>query len=147
MILWLQLIAGIVAFSRDLITPYSSSQVTANFIKDNELSNHLIMGSEDFTIAPISGYLNQKIYYPESQKLGSYVLFNNERKIVNDGDIMKQMINIIDEENQDILLIMNREFMERSPNLDIEFIEKFTKSFIYNEKYYLYLVKSVPSLS
>lgn len=147
MILWLQLIAGIVAFSRDLITPYSSSQVTANFIKDNELSNHLIMGSEDFTIAPISGYLNQKIYYPESQKLGSYVLFNNERKIVNDGDIMKQMINIIAEENQDILLIMNREFMERSPNLDIEFIEKFTKSFIYNEKYYLYLVKSVPSLS
>ncbi|CCQ60882.1 hypothetical protein [Crocosphaera watsonii] len=105
------------------------------------------MGSEDFTIAPISGYLNQKIYYPESQKLGSYVLFNNERKIVNDGDIMKQMINIIAEENQDILLIMNREFMERSPNLDIEFIEKFTKSFIYNEKYYLYLVKSVPSLS
>ena len=147
MILWLQLIAGIVAFSRDLITPYSSSQVTANFIKDNELSNHLIMGSEDFTIAPISGYLNQKIYYPESQKLGSYVLFNNERKIVNDGDIMKQMINIIAEENQDILLIMNREFMERSPNLDIEFIEKFTNSFIYNEKYYLYLVKSVPSLS
>ena len=147
MILGLQLIAGIVAFSRDLITPYSSSQVTANFIKDNELSNHLIMGSEDFTIAPISGYLNQKIYYPESQKLGSYVLFNNERKIVNDGDIMKQMINIIAEENQDILLIMNREFMERSPNLDIEFIEKFTKSFIYNEKYYLYLVKSVPSLS
>ena len=147
MILWLQLIAGIVAFSRDLITPYSSSQVTANFIKDNELSNHLIMGSEDFTIAPISGYLNQKIYYPESQKLGSYVLFNNERKIVNDGDIMKQMINIIAEKNQDILLIMNREFMERSPNLDIEFIEKFTKSFIYNEKYYLYLVRSVPSLS
>ena len=105
------------------------------------------MGSEDFTIAPISGYLNQKIYYPESQELGSYVLFTNNRKIVNDTDIINQMIQIISQENNDILLIMNREFFERSPNLNIEFIEKFTDSFIYNEKYYLYLVKSVPNLS
>ncbi|MGK7885624.1 MAG: hypothetical protein AB4057_13495 [Crocosphaera sp.] len=146
-ILWLQLVAGIVAFSRDLITPYSSSQITAEFIKNNQLSENFIVGSEDFTIAPISGYLNQKIYYPESQELGSYVLFTNNRKIVNDTDIIKQMNQIIDKENNDILLIMNREFSERSPNLNIEFIEKFTDSFIYNEKYYLYLVKSAPNLS
>ncbi len=141
-ILWLQVIAGIVAFSRDLITPYSSSKVTADFIKNNKLSEHFIIGSEDFTIAPISGYLNQKIYYPESQELGSYVLFNNDRKIVNDDDIINQIIHILSQKNQNILLIINREFLGESPDLRIQFIDKFTQSFIYNEKYYLYLVKS-----
>ncbi len=141
-ILWLQVVAGIVAFSRDLITPYSSSKVTAEFIKKNELSEHIIIGSEDFTISPISGYLNQKIYYPESQQLSSYVLFNNDRKIVNDTDIINQISQIIAKEKKDVLLIMNREFLQRSSDLSIQFIEKFTQSFIYNEKYYLYLVKS-----
>ncbi|MDJ0729292.1 MAG: hypothetical protein QNJ33_04790 [Crocosphaera sp.] len=141
-ILWLQVIAGIVAFSRDLITPYSSSKVTAEFIKNNELSKHFIVGSEDFTIAPISGYLNQKIYYPEIQEFGSYVLFKNERISVNDDDIINQMTQLIAKENKDILLIMNRTFLGQSSDLKIKFIEKFTQSFIYNEKYYLYLVQS-----
>lgn len=140
-ILWLQVVAGIVAFSRDLITPYSSSKVTAEFIQKNQLSKHFIVGSEDFTIAPISGYLNQRIYYPESEELGSYVLFNNNRKIVDDADIIKQISKIVTQENKNVLLIMNREFLGKSPSLKIEFIEKFTQSFIYNEKYYLYLVK------
>ncbi len=142
MILWLQVIAGVVAFSRDLITPYSSSKVTAEFIKNNDLSEHFLVGSEDFTIAPISGYLNQKIYYPETKEMGSYVLFTNDRNIVDDAEIIKQMSQIIASEDKNILLILNREFLGSSPNLRIEFIEKFTQSFIYNEKYYLYLVKS-----
>ncbi|MGK7940790.1 MAG: hypothetical protein AB4062_11710 [Crocosphaera sp.] len=140
-ILWLQVIAGIVAFSRDLVTPYSSSKITANYIKNNNLTNHFIMGSEDFTIAPISGYLNQKIYYPESQKLGSYVLFNNTRKIVDEDDIIKQIIEIVSSQKKDILLIANREFSGNSSQLNIQFLDKFTNSFIYNEKYYLYLIK------
>ncbi|MDJ0842712.1 hypothetical protein [Crocosphaera sp.] len=140
-ILWLQVVAGIVAFSRDLITPYSSSKATAEFIQKNQLSQHFIVGSEDFTIAPISGYLNQRIYYPESKELGSYVLFNNDRKIVDDAGIINQISEILTQENKNVLLIMNREFLGQSPSLKIEFIEKFTQSFIYNEKYYLYLVK------
>lgn len=146
-ILWLQVIAGIVAFSRDLITPYSSSKVTANYIKNNNLSNYFIMGSEDFTIAPISGYLNKKIYYPESKQLGSYVLFNNTRKVIDDDDIIEQLIEIINSKIKNILLIRNQKFLGESSQLDIQFLEKFTNSFIYNEKYYLYLIKSNSDLN
>ncbi len=146
-ILWLQVVAGIVAFSRDIITPYSSSKITAQFIQKNNLIDNFIVGSEDFTIAPISGYLNQKIYYPETQELGSYVLFNNSRTIVDDFNIIDQITQIIDNEKKDILLITNREFLAESSNLSIQFLEKFTKSFIYNEKYYLYLVKSYSELN
>ncbi|MGB5596694.1 MAG: hypothetical protein WBM32_09795 [Crocosphaera sp.] len=146
-ILWLQVVAGIVAFSRDIITPYSSSKITAKFIQENNLIEHFIVGSEDFTIAPISGYLNKKIYYPETKELGSYVLFNNSRTIVDDSNIINQITKLIDNEKKDILLITNREFLAKYSNLSIQFLEKFTQSFIYNEKYYLYLVKSNSELN
>jgi hypothetical protein len=141
-ILWLQVVAGIVAFSRDIITPYSSSKNTAQFIQKNDLIDNFIVGTEDFTIAPISGYLNKKIYYPETQNLGSYVLFNNSRTIVDDANIINQINKLIDDKKKDILLITNREFLGESSRLSIQFLEKFTESFIYNEKYYLYLVQS-----
>ena len=140
-ILWLQVIAGIVAFSRDLSIPYSSSRMAANFIQQNNLDDYLIFGSEDFTIAPISGYLNKKIYYPETKKMGSYVLFNNSRQPTNDLEIISQIEKRILNQNENILLILNHELLEYSDNLDIVLLKKFMKSFIYNEKYYIYLVK------
>ena len=143
-VLWLQIIAGIVAFSRDLSIPYSSSKMAANFIQQNNLDNYYIFGSEDFTIAPISGYLNKKIYYPETRKMGSYVLFNSSRKITNDLEILNQIEKYFTDrtKGEDALLILNHALSEYSVNLDTVLLKKFTKSFIYNEKYYIYLVKS-----
>jgi hypothetical protein len=132
------MIAGIVAFSRDLSIPYSASRETANYIKKHGLDQQFIVGSEDFTITPIAGYLNKKIYYPESQGLGSYVLFNYQRKPVNDGEIFQQLKTMLKYPSESILLILNHPLEIDDPDLEITPIEKFTKGFIYNEKYYLY---------
>ncbi|XHU95701.1 MAG: hypothetical protein JJP05_08455 [cyanobacterium endosymbiont of Rhopalodia gibba] len=142
-ILYLQLIAGIVAFSRDSLTPYSASRATANFIQKNNLESMIIVGSEDFTIAPISGYLNKKIYYPESKKLGSYVLFNEQRKIINDEEILTTINQLINnsENKKNIILILNRQLKTIRSDLEIISLAQFKKAFIYNEKYYLYSIK------
>ncbi|YAI81810.1 MAG: hypothetical protein ACQJCO_08485 [cyanobacterium endosymbiont of Rhopalodia sterrenbergii] len=142
-VLYLQLIAGITAFSRDLLTPYSASRATANFIQRNHLKSMIIAGSEDFTIAPISGYLNQKIYYPESQRLGSYVLFNEQRKIINDEEILTTINQLISNSGskKDVILILNRQLKAIRNDIEIIFLARFTKAFIYNEKYYLYSIK------
>ena len=139
-ILLLQLIGGMVAFSRDLLTPYSASRATAKFIKQHNLESMRIVGSEDFAISPISGYLNRKIYYPESQQLASYVLFNEQRKYVNDTEIMRQISELIKEKPEDVLLILNHPLDTTRDDLRFSFLDKFTQAFIYNEKYYLYLV-------
>lgn len=139
-ILWLQVIAGIVAFSRDLLTPYSASRTTANFIKANHWDTKVIVGSEDFAVSPISGYLNRKIYYPESKDLGSYVLFNQKRTVVDDDQIIDQVHQLIRDNQSEILLILNRELQKNSDDLNVSFLAKFRKAFIYNEKYYLYLI-------
>jgi hypothetical protein len=142
-ILSAQLAAGIFSFSRDLLIPYSASRATAQFIQNQQLEQMLIVGSEDFAITPICGYLNRKIYYPESRQLGSFVLFNNQRQSIDADGVLEQVSQLSKKENKDILLILNYELNHSRNDLKISALAKFTNAFIHNEKYYLYLVKKI----
>jgi hypothetical protein len=138
-ILCAQLAAGIISFSRDLFIPYSASRETAKYIQDRNLEKMFIVGSEDFAISPICAYLNRKIYYPESQKFGSFVLFNSQRQPTDANDVLEQVSTISQEKNQDILLILNYELKTSRDDLKLSLLKKFTNAFIHNENYYLYI--------
>jgi hypothetical protein len=140
-ILYAQLAAGIVSFCRDIFLPYSASRETAQYIQAKGWQDRFIIGSEDFAISPISGYLQKKIYYPESEKQGSFVLFNQQRKIVNDQEILDQVQKLIDQNPKPLLLILNRKLDAASSGLTVEPLKEFTRSFIGNETYYLYEIK------
>ncbi|HEY9637038.1 MAG TPA: hypothetical protein V6D14_26800 [Coleofasciculaceae cyanobacterium] len=139
-ILVAQLAAGLVAFSRDLLVPYSASREAAKFIQTQKLERMLIVGSKDYAVSPLSGYLNKKIYYPERNELGSFVLFNNKRKEVDSVAVLEQVSQLIRQNKQNILLVLNSELDTSRADLSVSPLSKFTKSLIFNEKYYLYLV-------
>lgn len=145
LILYAQLLAGIVAFSRDLLLPFSASRETARFIQQEKLDKLLIVGSTDFAISPICGYLNTKVYYPEIKSMGSFVLFTKQRKDVNDQEILDQTISLLKTNNQILLVLnreLNREIYNNNSAISLSSISKFTNSFMSDEKYYLYLVRS-----
>ncbi len=139
-ILSAQLVAGIVAFSRDLLIPYSASRATASYIQRQHLEQLFMVGSRDATISPLCGYLNRKIYYPERQGLGSFVLFNSQRKEVDVATVLEEVSQLIKQNPTNILLILNDEINTSRADFRITFLAKFTKSLIFNEKYYLYRV-------
>ena len=143
-ILIAQVLAGLVAYVRDLSLPFSASRETAHYIKEHKLENSTLVGSEDFAVSPISGYLGKKIYYPEIKGYGSYVLFNGNRKEVNDLEILQQIKNLIKTKQDNILLILNHAMAPNTTQKDIQIepIEKFTNSLISNEQYYLYSIKN-----
>jgi hypothetical protein len=140
LILYAQLTGGIVAFSRDLLIPYSASREAARYIQSQHLEQMFIVGSRDANISPLSGYLNRKIYYPERQGMGSFVLFNSQRKDVDSVAVLEQVSQIIKQKQTNILLILNYELKTAKTDLNLWLLAKFTKSFIGNEKYYLYQV-------
>ncbi len=142
-LLYAQLAAGIVSYSRDIFLPYSASREAANYIKSINFRGYILVGSEDFAISPISGYLQTRIYYPESKKLGSFVLFNQQRQVVNDSEILAQVYDLILQSQKPVLLILNHKLNASQPNLIIKPIKEFTNSFIGNEVYYLYEVNPV----
>jgi hypothetical protein len=137
-ILIFQLISGLVSYGRDLTIPYSTSRETAQFLQQIQLQDRLLVGSEDFAVAPISGYLQRSIYYPESQKLGSFVLFNSQRNPVNDEQILDKIADLLPENPQGVVLILNHPLNAQRDRLSVTPIAEFTRGFIHNEKYYLY---------
>lgn len=142
-ILYAQLVAGIVSFSRDLVIPYSASRDTAKYIQSQKLEQMFIAGSEDFAISPICAYLNRKVYYPETRQLGSFVLFTRQRNSLNADEVLERISEKLQEKQQEILLILNYELNTSRTDLKISFLNKLTHAFIGNEKYYLYIVSKV----
>ncbi len=141
-ILTTQLIAGLVGYIRVVTLPYSASRAVADYLKRENLDQLTLVGSEDFAISPISGYINAPIYYPESQKFGSFVLFNQDRKIVDDAEILEQ----IDQElmtqfQAPVVLILNHPLDGDRQTLNISPLAEFRHSFIGNEQYHLYQIQ------
>ena len=140
-ILTAQVIAGMIAFTRDFFVPYSASRETANFIRSQQLEQKFIVGSRDVAVSPIAGYLKGKIYYPESKSLGGFVRFNSQRKEVNSTEVLEQVSKLLQQQQMEILLILNYKLDSSRPDLSISPVAQFTKSFIHDEKYYLYTVR------
>ncbi|MEH1839019.1 MAG: hypothetical protein V7L20_09675 [Nostoc sp.] len=142
LILYIQFFGGIYSFSRDLFVPFSASRETIQYIKKTGLVNEFIVASRDANMAPLSGYLNRKLYYPEIQKMGSFTLFKNGRKDVEQAEILNQINFILknkDEQNK-ILIILNRKLNVNLNELKIVPIKDFQRSWVDTERYFLYWV-------
>ncbi|MEB3229325.1 MAG: hypothetical protein VKJ27_13195, partial [Synechocystis sp.] len=145
LILTTQLIAGLVGYIRVVTLPYSASRATAAYLQQAGLDQLPLIGSEDFAVSPISGYLNAPIYYPEIQKKGSFVLFNQERTVVDDAEILAQVNQqLTPPGSSPVILILNHPLDENSTplNLHITPLKEFRRSFIGNEQFYLYRLET-----
>jgi hypothetical protein len=141
LILVCQLIAGFVAYGRDLLLPYSASRAVADYLIDENLDTATLVGSNDFMASPISGHINKKIYYPETQTFGSFVIFTKDRQDVDDQAILRQ----IDQKlgtilTSPVILILNHPLEITWPGLTISPLKEFRHSFIREEQYYLYQI-------
>ncbi|MBW4623134.1 MAG: hypothetical protein KME17_27725 [Cyanosarcina radialis HA8281-LM2] len=141
-ILSAQLAGGLVAFSRDVLVPYSAGRETANYIKSHDLGEMFVVGSRDINMATISGYLHRELYYPETQAMGSFTRFNNERKEVDADTVLQQVSQLVRQKNTDILLILNYRLEKSRDDIAISSIASFENSVIASERYYLYKIKA-----
>ncbi|MDZ8184373.1 MAG: hypothetical protein RMX96_05845 [Nostoc sp. ChiSLP02] len=142
LILYAQFLGGVYSFSRDLVLPYSASKETSQYLQKAGLDNEFIVASRDANMAPLSGYLNRKFYYPELQKMGSFTLFNKGRKDVEQAEILNQVNSLLKNqaEQKKILLILNKKLDIKRNDLKIVPIKDFERNWVDSERYYLYWV-------
>ncbi|MFN6569808.1 hypothetical protein [Dendronalium sp. ChiSLP03b] len=142
LILYVQFLGGIYGFSRDLIVPFSASRETAHYIQESQLENEFIVASRDATMAPLSGYLNRKFYYPELQRMGSFTLFRQGRTEVEQAEILKQISSLLknQEDTNKVLLILNKKLNSNRDDLKIIPLKNFERAWVDSERYYLYWV-------
>ncbi|MGF1481074.1 MAG: hypothetical protein ACFB4I_16585 [Cyanophyceae cyanobacterium] len=155
-ILLLHVFAGMFSYINDLIFPFTVSRKVASYIKDQQLDKLTIVGSPDFPVASLSAYLDQRIYYPFSDRFGTYVIYDKARNEGVDSSLtLVERIEKVQRQHQkDVLLVLTQEtrqnFLQEisssNRKLPIERLTSFGKSIVFPESYYyLYLIK-FPSL-
>lgn len=149
-ILTIHLLTGIALNIRDLFVPWSASRATATYMLEEGLEKEFIVASLDSHMAPLSGYLDRKLYYPEIESMGSFTLFLKTRQIVDIATILNQTSEILTGDRLSlnpipsrIILLLNatsnsEQIINLAPNLKITPIAQFKKSYIHDEKYFLY---------
>jgi hypothetical protein len=138
-ILYIHVVAGMFTYTMDLLYPFSASKEVAQFIKSEDLNQYLIAGSKDYAVTPLAALLNQSIYYLESDRLGSFINWN-QRENIDEAEFVRRLENIV--QKKTTVLVLNHELYNKVYKLlDVSQVFKTNKSIVQGEDYYLYLVE------
>jgi hypothetical protein len=157
-VLFLNVVGALVAYSMDIQYKFSPSKEAANYIRENKLDSLPIVGVTDFTISPLATYLDKKIYYPQMNAFGSFTIWSKKRKDqMTFGESVGALGAFIDKGNQKVLWIKdsapqisadgkNQQDMEKAilrDDLQVDLLKKFDPGIVGDERYYIYLVQKV----
>jgi hypothetical protein len=173
-ILYAHLAAGVFMFTMDLHNPFSLSKEVAKFIKENQIEDKLVVGDLDYVNyigPPLSGYLDQKIYYVGGQRSGwgSFTIWDDKRGYTNRQQVenfFKEIDRVTKARNTNLFLVLNyqlgscqagevnqvmprgdikfKNYCFKFPNLCISEMSKFTEGIVPDEGkvYYLYHIQN-----
>lgn len=139
MILLVHFCVGIAGYGRSFVVPFSGGRAVAHYIRQSGWQNELIVASRDAHMAPIAGYLNRRLYYPELQGMGSFTLFREQRQMgVPHGEVLAQTYALLHNQKQRerVLLLLSEELNATDPRLVLEPIKAFERPHIDTERYY-----------
>lgn len=136
LILAAQLTAGLLAASLSLGYPFSAGEETARYIQAHGLDNMLIAGDEDDAASVISGYLNRPLYYLCANRLGTFVIWDQQRHGLEVSEVLRRCRELARRHRREVLLILNREII--TPEPDIISLRQCTRSIVSKEAFYLY---------
>ena len=138
-------LGGITAISMDYRFIFSNGKRTAEYIKQQEMQEMLMVGDTDFAVSTVVGYLKKKeVYYPKGSRFGSFVRWDKARtQGVSNADIVETSELLSTQFNQDVLIIMNRKLeVELIDKYQLTFLKSLTGSTIGNEGFYLYIMEN-----
>jgi len=79
-LLALQVFGSVTASAVDLVRPFSEAKETALWMRSTGLNRNPIVITPDLVTSSVVGYMERdKVYYPECQCFGSFVLWNRTR--------------------------------------------------------------------
>ena len=156
-LLFCHLFYGAYAYTIDLFNPFSESKAASEYIKKNHLDNLTIIGSDDYRVSPITAYLGKRIFYPKTNRYGTFVKWDKKAGLPTQlQNIFQKAIEMINQKKENLLLVLSDElivYRDKKPFvLDVSYlmqdvriskIAEFSKSIRKDENYYIYLIELV----
>ncbi len=104
-ILAIQVVAGAYAWTLHLMTPFSASKLAADFIRQHGYADLLIIGSPEGKVIPVTAYLDQPIYYPDSERYGTFSVENSARRDLSAQETLQSVTQMAMKAHGDTLLV------------------------------------------
>jgi hypothetical protein len=104
-ILAIQVVAGAYAWTLHLMTPFSTSKLAADFIRQHGYASLLIIGSPEVKVTPVTAYLDRPIYYPDSERYGTFSVENSARHSLSTPEVLQSVVQMAMKAHGDTLLV------------------------------------------
>jgi hypothetical protein len=104
-ILAIQVVAGAYAWALHLRTPFSTSKLAADFIRQHGYANLLIIGSPEVKVTPVTAYLDRPIYYPDSERFGTFSCEDSARHNPSTTEVLRSVVQMAMKTHGDTLLV------------------------------------------
>lgn len=135
--LLLNFLGGVGAYYMDYKYPFSEAKNAAEYIKNNNMQDMLLLGDKDYSTIPVSAYLNKKINTLNINNDNGFIVWNKSRLTMSDFT-EEEIIKKIDKDQKDVLVILNYKLPDTSK---MYCIKSFEDSIVESENYYLYLIR------
>jgi len=149
-ILILQAITGLYACGCDWKYPFSASKKVAEYLVEQKLTQKPIIGCFDSVASAVAARLDTPIYYLQSNRLGTYLIFDNKWEVlVRQCGSSQEFVDILLDRSydymlkkkEDVVLLFSFDFDIKRTKYPITSIGLFTESIQPDEIYALYLMK------
>jgi hypothetical protein len=88
-----QALTGLWAIRQNFSQPFSYGKVAAQVLKERHLDHVFIAVAPDWAGAPLAGYLDRDLYYPQSHRYGSFIRWDTGRAdSLEDDEFMRMAI-------------------------------------------------------
>ena len=128
--------AGILSSYLEWKYEFSMGKAAAKYIKENGLDKNLWAGHHDYAVLSVCGYFDKKVYYPRSNRVGSFIIFNNKREFIKSRRALKMIKGYAKDKWQDTILILNFK-PRRRKHRNIQIIKSFEGCVALNEEFYI----------
>jgi hypothetical protein len=141
-------LSAVTAASMELRRPFSQAATVTDYLHRHGHDESLLVGHNDFAASSLLGSAVQRqIYYPQSRRWGSYVIWNRARTAkVTDAELVAAAQELPRKEGQRVLLVLDRP-LDTGNGLPagVALLEAFTGA-VTDENFHLYQIDKVQDL-
>ncbi len=133
---------GIWFAAADIARPFSTSKLAADWIVEHHLEKMPILGTPDWVVAPISAWLDRKVFFCERMTKGSYAFWDDRTVYpTDDSELYERAIRLMEQNGIKRCLFVKRDLKPFSyPRLKSRKLASFDNAMREQEKYAIYLV-------
>lgn len=142
LLLAIHVIAGSWMVAADLSRPFSAAKETAGFLSAPQYQQMLLIGSPDMYTTPVAGYLGRALFHAETRRLGTYVLWNEERAgRVGFREICRILRRQLRRHPEGVLMIVNQRAPVCGARMLPEELASFQDSLLPEERFRVYRIR------